>query len=108
MERSDYFVRAWHTELAVHKAAGGITTSNQHVYCVLMDGAIIQMGKETGVVLRSICPNFSVANACGIAFALNRFVVVDSHRIKVIDVYVCMHISIYIYIYVYIYIYIYI
>ncbi len=83
VEKSDFFVRAWRIDLGSNKKTAGITTSAAFAYCIIMDGSIFEVSKESGIFSRHIRPQFRIGSASGVAFALNRLVIVDTHTVKV-------------------------
>ena len=84
-EKSHFFARSWHRAISGEMYVSGVAVSEDHCYTQFMNGTIVKLRKSDGEPLVKIRLSFSTANAAGLIYALGRFVMVDSHSIKVVS-----------------------
>jgi len=86
-EKSDFFARSWVAEVPDQQYASGVATDDDKevLFVLFMTGNIAQLKKSSGILQRVIVPRVPRANACGLIFALRRFLIADAHAIKVVD-----------------------
>lgn len=83
--KSDFFARSWVQEIPNQKFLGGVCASDDFCFGLFMNGTIVKLSKASGSIIDTIIIDFRPSNASGIIHALGRFIIVDSHAVKVVS-----------------------
>ena len=84
-EKSDYFSRAWSQSFSQYKYPSGVAAGEEALWVLFMNGAMLELDKSTGSLRRVFRLEHTPANAAGLIYALGRFIIVDSHQVKVVS-----------------------